>query len=141
MKKISTGLMLLTLLTSLLVTSISNASTYEDFGEKAGIVKLMDQFMIDLLANEKTKPHFINADQKRIKEKLVEQVCEALEGPCKYTGKTMAESHSGLDISKNEFNALVEVLRTSMSKQNIPVKAQNKLLAKMAPMHRDIIRK
>ena len=130
------------LATAILMVSINvSASTFEDFGQKAGLVKLMDQFMADLISNEKTRPHFVNSDQKRIKEQLVDQFCEVLEGPCKYTGKSMAESHSGLDISKNEFNALVEVLRTTMSKQNIPVRAQNKLLAKLAPMHRDIIRK
>lgn len=130
------------LATAILMLSLNvSASTFEDFGQKAGLVKLMDQFMADLVSNEKTRPHFEKADQKRIKEQLVEQFCEVLEGPCKYTGKSMAQSHSGLDISKNEFNALVEVLRTTMSKQNIPVRAQNKLLAKLAPMHRDIIRK
>ncbi len=130
------------LATAILMLSLNVlASTFEDFGQKAGLVKLMDQFMADLVSNEKTRPHFEKADQKRIKEQLVEQFCEVLEGPCKYTGKSMAQSHSGLDISKNEFNALVEVLRTTMSKQNIPVRAQNKLLAKLAPMHRDIIRK
>ncbi len=125
----------------LMISLNVSASTFEDFGQKAGLVKLMDQFMADLVSNEKTRPHFVNSDQKRIKEQLVDQFCEVLEGPCKYTGKSMAASHSGLDISKNEFNSLVEVLRTTMSKQNIPVRAQNKLLAKLAPMHRDIIRK
>lgn len=130
------------LATAIIMLSLNvSASTFEDFGQKAGLVKLMDQFMADLISNEKTRPHFEKADQKRIKEQLVEQFCEVLEGPCKYTGKSMAQSHSGLDISKNEFNALVEVLRTTMSKQNIPVRAQNKLLAKLAPMHKDIIRK
>ena len=130
------------LATVIVMLSINvSASTFEDFGQKAGLVKLMDQFMADLLSNEKTRPHFVNTDQKRIKDLLVDQACEALGGPCKYTGKSMAASHSGLDISKNEFNALVEVLRTSMSKQNIPVRAQNKLLAILAPLHKDIIRK
>lgn len=137
MKKLTQLLAAVILMTSLNVS----ASTFEDFGQKAGLVKLMDQFMADLISNEKTRPFFEKADQKRIKEQLVDQFCAVLDGPCKYTGKSMAQSHSGLDISKNEFNALVEVLRTTMSKQNIPVRAQNKLLAKLAPMHKDIIRK
>ena len=44
-----------------------------------------------------------------------------------------------VDINKNNFNALVEVLQQAMDAQGIAFTAQNKLLAKLAPMHRDII--
>ena len=97
--------------------------------------------MIGLLAEPKTKPSFINADQKRVKDMLVDQFCELLGGECKYVGKTMAQSHNGLDIKRGEFNALVECLRTAMSKNDVPVRSQNKLLALLAPMHREIIGK
>ncbi len=112
-----------------------------DFGGKSGLVKVVDDFMINLLAEPKTKESFINTDQKRIKEMLVEQFCDVLGGGCKYTGKTMAQSHAGLDIKRGEFNSLVESLRTAMSKNNVPMRAQNKLLALLAPMHRDIVGK
>jgi hemoglobin len=44
-----------------------------------------------------------------------------------------------MDITKGNFNALVEVLQTSMDAKKIPFSAQNRLLAQLAPMHRDII--
>ena len=44
-----------------------------------------------------------------------------------------------MDITKSNFNALVEVLQQSMDAQGIAFGTQNKLLAKLAPMHRDII--
>ena len=112
-----------------------------DFGGKPGLVKVVDDLMINLLAEPKTKESFINTDQKRIKTMLVDQFCEVMGGGCKYTGKTMAQSHSGLDIKRGEFNSLVESLRSAMSKNNVPMRAQNKLLALLAPMHRDIIGK
>jgi hemoglobin len=51
----------------------------------------------------------------------------------------MKQAHAGMDINKNNFNALVEVLQQAMEAQGIAFTAQNKLLAKLAPMHRDII--
>ena len=36
-------------------------------------------------------------------------------------------------------DALVEVLQQSMAAQGVPFRAQNRLLAKLAPMHRDVI--
>ena len=51
----------------------------------------------------------------------------------------MKKPHSGVDITVADFNALVEVLQQSMDAQGIPFGAQNRLLAKLAPMHREIV--
>lgn len=120
---------------------IDKSGLMDDFGGKPGLVKIVDDFMIGLLAEPKTKESFVNSDQKHIKAMLVDQFCELMGGPCKYTGKSMAKSHAGLDIKKSEFNALVACLRTAMSKHSVPVRSQNKLLALLAPMHRDVVGK
>ena len=57
----------------------SQSELYKDFGGKPGLVKVVDDFMIGLLAEPKTKPSFVNADQKHIKEMLVDQFCELLD--------------------------------------------------------------
>jgi hemoglobin len=44
-----------------------------------------------------------------------------------------------MDISKGDFNALVEVLQASMDAQGVPFATQNQLLARLAPMHREIV--
>lgn len=131
----------LSLVLSAFISLSAIAGPFEDFGGKEGLVKVVDDTMINLLADPVTKPFFEKADQVRIKEKLVEQFCAELEGPCKYTGQTMARSHKGLDISHAQFFALVESLQKAMDKNNVPNRAQNKLLAKLAPMHKDIINK
>ncbi len=115
--------------------------TFKDFGERPGLVKVVDDLMINLLSNEKTKPFFEKADQANIKEKLVEQFCVELGGPCTYTGQTMKKAHKGHDINSAHFFGLVEALQEAMIKNRIPQRAQNKLLAKLAPMHKEIINK
>lgn len=111
---------------------------YRQFGEEAGLVKLMDVFMEKLLADPRMRPFFENTDQAKVKKHLVEQFCVILGGPCKYTGRDMKSSHATLGIDRANFNALVEDLQWAMDKQGIPFRAQNKLLAKLAPMHREI---
>lgn len=126
----------------LLLSQIAFASDeYKAFGEKAGLVKVVDDTMTNLLMDERTKPFFEKADQVRIKEKLVEQFCVELGGPCTYTGQSMKRSHKGQDITSGHFYALVEALQKAMNKNKVPQRAQNKLLAKLAPMHKDIITK
>ncbi len=111
----------------------------EAFGGVPGLEALMDDFMAGLLADPRTRPFFENADQDRVKRQLVEQFCVILGGDCTYTGRNMRESHEGHVITAAHFNALVEVLQDSMNRRGIPFRAQNRLLAKLAPMHRDIV--
>jgi hemoglobin len=115
-----------------------NDSLYKAFGEKAGIAALIDDFVARLVADPRTKPAFEHADLDNLRSKLVDQLCELSGGPCKYTGKDMKTAHAGMDVQKSDFNALVEVLQQSMDMKHIPFTSQNKMLALLAPMNRDI---
>lgn len=114
-------------------------SVYVQFGEKAGLVAIMDDLMINLVADPRTRAFFADADQKHIKAELVDQFCVILGGPCTYTGRDMVKTHAKLKIDRAQFNALVEDLQMAMDKHHVPFRAQNKLIAKLAPMHREII--
>ena len=114
---------------------------FEQFGGKAGLTALMDDFMIDLVTDPRTRPFFASADQSHIKQELTDQFCVILGGPCSYTGKSMEQAHAKLVIDRAQFNALVEDLQQAMDKHHIPFRAQNKLLEKLAPMSRAIITK
>ena len=112
---------------------------YKAFGEKPGLVALMDDFMTRLLADPRTGPHFKPSNQQRVKEQLVDQFCALGGGPCVYKGADMKSSHANLDIKKSDFHALVEVLQVSMDAKGIPFRKQGEMLALLAPMNRDII--
>jgi hemoglobin len=112
---------------------------YQQLGAQPGLVKLVDDFMVRLLADPRMNPFFKDVDQAHVKAELVTQFCEVSGGPCRRKGPDMKQAHAGMDINKNNFNALVEVLQQAMDAQGIAFTAQNKLLAKLAPMHRDII--
>jgi hemoglobin len=111
---------------------------FKQFGELPGLTALMEDFMTQLLADPRTRPFFEQADQTLIKKHLTEQFCVILGGPCTYTGRDMKTVHAGLGITRGDFNALVEDLQIAMNKHHVPYHAQNKLLAKLAPLHRDI---
>jgi hemoglobin len=114
-------------------------SLYQQFGGQPGLVKLMDDFMARLLADPRMNPFFKDVNQQHVKEELVTQFCEVSGGPCKRKGPDMKKVHAGFDIDRASFNALVEVLQQAMDAQGIPFSAQNRMLAQLAPMHRDII--
>jgi hemoglobin len=120
-------------------TMSSSSALYQAFGEKAGLVKLMDDFVPRLQADPRLAEAFKNANVANLKSQLVNQICQVSGGPCEYKGPDMKVVHSNMDITKTDFNALVEVLQKSMDAQGIAFSSQNQLLAKLAPMHRDVI--
>ena len=120
-------------------TAPKDDQLYKAFGEKAGLIALVDDFMTRLLADSRTGPHFQPTNQLRVKEQLVEQFCMLAGGPCVYKGADMKSSHINLEIKKSDFNALVEVLQISMDAKGIAFRKQGEMLALLAPMHRDII--
>ena len=112
---------------------------YRDLGGQPGLVALMDDLMVRLLADARMNAFFKDSDQKHVKEQLVIQFCQVSGGPCQLAKPDMKKAHGGMDIRRGDFNRLVEVLQQSMDAQGIPFRTQNRLLAKLAPMHRDIV--
>jgi hemoglobin len=130
----------LTLALSLMgVTAQADDTLYQQLGAQPGLVKLMDDFLPRLIADKRTGPFFKDSNQAHVKEQLILQICEVSGGPCKRVGPDMKTAHANMDITKANFNALVEVLQLSMDAQGIAFGTQNRLLARLAPMHRDII--
>jgi hemoglobin len=82
--------------------------------------------------------HFADTDIERFRRLLAEQLCEISGGPCTYTGGSMAESHTGFNITLADYDALVGHLIKVMQQQHISISAQNQLLALLAPMYKDI---
>ena len=115
------------------------AGVFDDFGGMPGMTALMDDFMAIMLKNPRLRPYFENTEQDRIKRQLAEQFCAILGGGCVYSGRDMKETHATFDIRRADFNALVEDLQTAMNRKGIPFRSQNKLLAVLAPMHREVI--
>jgi hemoglobin len=114
-------------------------SLYQQLGAQPGLVKLMDDFVPRLVADRRMNPFFKDVEPVHLKQQLVDQFCQVSGGPCELKGPDMKKAHAGFDITKADFNALVEVLQHSMDAQGIAFTTQNRLLAKLAPMHRDII--
>lgn len=120
-------------------TPPADDALYQQLGAQPGLVRLVDDFMVRLLADPRMNPFFKDVDQAHVKAELVTQFCEVSGGPCRRKGPDMKQAHAGMDIRKNDFNALVEVLQQAMEAQGIAFTTQNRLLARLAPMHRDII--
>ncbi len=122
-------------------TPIQSDAVYKAFHEKEGVARIMDDFIPRITSDPRIKERFTTTNLPRLKLLLTQQVCYLIGGPCEYTGRDMKEAHASLGLKNLDFNALAEDLQLSMDKEKVPFSAQNKLLAKLAPMQHVITTK
>ena len=138
MKRISIVLAGLLAAISINFAQAADQTLYDQLGGKPGVTKIIDDFVGNVLGDNRINGFFANANIPRLKMLLVEQVCAEAGGGCTYTGKNMVDSHKGMKINSADFNALVEDMQKSLQSNNLPIGAQNRLLAILAPMKRDV---
>ncbi|MEQ8493607.1 MAG: group 1 truncated hemoglobin, partial [Gammaproteobacteria bacterium] len=119
--------------------AMASDALYDDLGGDAGIGAIIEAFLFRLADDTRINAHFIDTDVIRFRDKLVELVCELSGGPCVYSGDTMKLTHAGMAIDHADFNAVVENLIEAMSGLDVATGVQNRLLARLAPLHADII--
>jgi len=116
-----------------------NARLAEIFGGQDGIRAITDRTISLSTADPRISDIFASHDMVRLRRTLFEQFCFILGAGCDYTGRDMKGSHASMGVQRKDMNALVENLQQAMRENDIPFSAQNRLLAKLAPMSRDVV--
>ena len=118
-----------------------NEAALAPYGGYAGLGKITHDFVERVQKNPRISSFFKDADIDRLEGMLTDQFCDVLGGGCKYAGKSMKEAHANMKVRTADFNALAEDLQDALTAANVPTHQQNKLIAKLAPMHRDVVEK
>lgn len=121
-------------------------SLYSRLGGKKAITAVVDQFVANVVADNRINKFFADTakDPKRVaklKKNLVDQICQASGGPCKYKGQDMKTAHKGMGVSEADFNALVEDLVKALDHFKVGETEKNELLGALGPMKGDIVEK
>ena len=119
--------------------AMEKKSLYDRLGGKPAITAVVDDFIGNVAGDTRINQRFATADIPRLKIMLVNQICEASGGPCKYTGASMKDAHRGMRITDAEFNALVEDLVKSLDKFKVLAQEKDELLTALGSMKSDIV--
>lgn len=109
------------------------------FHGRDGIDRIVDDMLDRSIADPRISDVFALTDMVRLRRTLKEQFCYILNGGCDYTGRDMAQSHADLGLQPADMGALVEHLQQAMDAEGVPFHTQNRFLAKLAPMRRDVV--
>lgn len=131
---------------SSITENVAKDSTKEDeqlyytIGGQAGIERLVNAFVKRIAQDQVILPYFAKSSVKHFKQGFINHLCATVNGPCKYTGDTMIDIHTGMNINEGDFNHVVELLILAMEDVGISYQSQNKILAKLAPLRAKIIK-
>jgi hemoglobin len=114
-------------------------SLYRDLGGEAGIEKITALATEQYLTDPRIKQVFGNSNMDRFKLMFAQQLCDVSGGPCEYRGHSMRDTHRGLHLTNADFNFVVEGLQKALDQAGVAFRVQNRLLAVLAPMRRDIV--
>jgi hemoglobin len=120
---------------------MAEKSLYERLGGKDAITAVVDDFVNRVAADNRINGFFAKANVPRLKSQLVNQICEASGGPCKYTGADMKTVHRGMGVTGAAFDALVGDLVATLDKFKVGEREKNDLLGALGPMKKDIVEK
>ncbi len=120
-------------------TPVDGQELFAAFHGREGISRIVDDLVEQVQKDSRLTEIFKASDFVRLRRTLKEQFCYILNGGCPYTGRDMKSVHADHGVTTAEFNALVEVLQAAMKREGVEFSAQNRLLAKLAPMKRDTV--
>jgi hemoglobin len=119
--------------------ALADDTLYAQLGGRAGIARIVDGATELYRTDPRIKDDFDNISFDWFKARLTDFLCQLADGPCKYKGRSMAASHKGLHLTRAKFNAAAEDLQIAMEQAGVSYRMQNRLLARLAPMQRDIV--
>jgi len=126
-------------------TPAAAPSLYDRLGGVYAIAAVVDDFIERLLVNKTLNANpRINEARARVpkqglKYHVTAFVCNATGGPCGYTGRSMKPSHAHLNITENEWRAMVTDFRKTLDKFKVPRKEQDELVALVGTTKPDIV--
>ena len=126
-------------------TPAAAPSLYDRLGGVYAIAAVVDDFIERLLvnktlnANPRINEARVRVPKQGLKYHVTAFVCNATGGPCGYTGRSMKPSHAHLNITENEWRAMVTDFRKTLDKFKVPKKEQDELVALVGTTKPDIV--
>jgi len=125
-------------------SSSAAPSLYKRLGGYDAIAVVTDDFLGRLAADKQMSRFFVgvSADSlRKLRQHVVDQLCETSGGPSYYFGRSMKTVHAGLGITESDWQITVKHLTATMDKFKVPDKERNEILTLFASLKSDIVEK
>jgi hemoglobin len=122
--------------------AIAKDSLYTRLGGYDGIAAVTDAF-VGKLTRDASLGRFLKGHStssvKRLRQHVIDFLCENSGGPCVYTGRTMLEAHTGLNITEADWTGSVKLLTGAMTGLKADPALQEEVLKVVGTLKPDIV--
>jgi hemoglobin len=130
----------------LAATAADSATTdktlYQRIGGYDAIAAVTDDLLGRLAADQSLGRFFVGFSTDsfgKVRAHFIEIICVQTGGPCNYTGRDMKTVHTGLHITKADWQHSLELFGQTMAKFDVPEQEQKDLAALLVPLEKDIV--
>lgn len=113
-------------------------SLYERLGGLPALTAVTNRTIDRSAAEPAIHRSFEGIKLPALKASIVQQLCQATGGPCKYEGEAMPKAHKGLAITPAEFDGMVAQLVDTLDEFKVGARENNELLQILGPMKSDM---
>ncbi len=114
-------------------------SLFERLGGTEGITNIANDLIDNHLANKSIAARLVNSDIPKVKNAAATFFIAGTGGPNVYKGKDMLAVHKGMNISAEEFMAVLDDALDALQKNNIDQREQEEVLFVLYSMRSQIM--
>lgn len=120
--------------------TLTTTSLYDRLGRHEGITRITRTLIDNHMANPLVSIRYAGSDMKKVEQRVIEFFCAGAGGPETYTGKDMLATHKGMNISEQEFVAVVDDAMAALESNGIDADTRNDVLAILWSLKGQVIR-
>jgi hemoglobin len=117
-------------------------SLYMRLGGYDALAAVSDDFIGRLATDPSLAKFFVGLNdesKKKVRQHVIDFLCVHTGGPCYYLGRDMKTAHTGLHITKAEWNASAAHLVETLNKFKVPEKEQSEVMTMVSSLKGDIV--
>ena len=120
--------------------AMAEASLYERLGGEENIRRIATTLFDTHAENPTIAARYVNSDRDSVIQLVFEFLCSATGGPQEYTGRDMLTIHKGMNISEQEFMAVLDDILVALQAHGVGQREQEELLLANYNLRGDIVR-
>ncbi len=116
---------------------------FERLGGRDGVRAVVEKTIANHLANPVVRTRFEHAQQtpQQLVDHAVEFFCTGLTGVATYTGRPIADAHAGMNITDEEFCAVLDDIIEALDSNGIGEPERSEVIGMLYGMKPDVVRR
>jgi hemoglobin len=110
-----------------------------ELGGPDGVSVTVDDLYRRLLGDPAVAPYFAGVDLDRVRAHMTDFLVAVLDGPDRYTGRTLVTAHAGLAVTDEAFDATASHLLDALEDRAVRPEVLDRVLERVAPLRSSVV--